>query len=157
MATFTCGMWLLVSTYGRLKAIHGWSLPSRLAPTGDTLASGSSSEVRLWDVDSGAQVQTLEEGHTWEVSSVTYSPDGKTLASGSWDGGIRLWDALTGEHIRTLDVARDWVNSLAYSPDGRTLASGGWFGTVRLWDPETGGQKLTFDGGYLYQQERSFV
>ena len=47
---------------------------------------------------------------------MTYSPDGKTLASGSWDGGIRLWDARTGEHIRTLKAPDDWVNQLGIQP-----------------------------------------
>ena len=45
---------------------------------------------------------TSLEGHTDNVVSVSFSPDGQTLASGSWDDTIRLWDATTGEHVKTL-------------------------------------------------------
>ena len=64
-------------------------------------------------------------GHTGSVYSVSFSPDGNTLASGSEDDTIRLWDANTGEHIRTL-TGHDAVLSVSFSPDGNTLASGSW-------------------------------
>ena len=59
--------------------------------TAYTLACWSSREIRLWDVDSGQRKATLQ-GHTDFVTSVAFSPDGQTLASGSWDGTILLWD-----------------------------------------------------------------
>ena len=65
---------------------------------------------------------------------MAYSPDGKTLASGSDDATIRLWDVETGEEKSTLTGHTDWVRSVAYSPDGKTLASGSGDGTVLLWD-----------------------
>ena len=63
-------------------------------------------------------------GHTGGVSDVAFSPDGRILASSSYDHTLRLWDVVTGEHIRTLTGHRHQVLSLAFSPDGRTLASG---------------------------------
>ncbi len=77
------------------------------------------------------------------VTAVTYSPDGRTLASGS-SGKVDLWDAVTGEHKLTLT---DGGRSVVYSPDGRTLSSGG-----SLWDTETGHRKLTLTGfsGYVH-------
>ena len=82
------------------------------SPDGSTLASGSDSftvissfdvdavnivvdpaPVRLWDVASGQEKATLQ-GHTGNVSSVSFSPDGSILASGSFDGTILLWDML---------------------------------------------------------------
>jgi WD40 repeat protein len=80
-------------------------------------------------------------GHTNWVHSVAFSPDGKTLASGSGDQTVRLWDVATGRQIgKPLTGHTDFVTSVAYSSDGKTLASGSDDGTVRLWDVATGHQ-----------------
>jgi WD40 repeat protein len=69
------------------------------------------------------------------VFSVAFSPDGKTLASGSFDKTIRLWDVAKGQPIGVpLTGHTDKVFSVAFSPDGRTLASGSADNTIRLWD-----------------------
>ena len=87
-----------------------------------------------------AQDYTLRtlRGHLDSVRSVSFSPDGQTLASGSDDGMVRLWDVNTGETLRTLRGHLDSVRSVSFSPDGQTLASGSWDRTVRLWDVNTG-------------------
>ena len=89
--------------------------------------------VRLWDAVTGEHKQTLV-GHTDEVRSVMFSPDGRTVASGSRDKTVRLLDAVTGEHLHTLTGHTGWVEGLAFSPDGSVLASGSDDGTVLLWD-----------------------
>ena len=58
------------------------------------------------------------------VNSVSFSPDGRTLASGSYDDTIRLWEVSTGRHLRTLTGHTSLVFSVSFSPDGQTLASG---------------------------------
>ena len=73
------------------------------------------------------------------VSSVAFSPDGSTLASGSSDYTVRLWDAVTGQEKAVLTGHSGVVNSVAFSPDGSTLASGS--SDVRLWDAVTGQEK----------------
>ena len=114
------------SSCARWRGTPAVSPRSPSALTASTLASGSDDNtVRLWDVQTGEQLRTLE-GHTDGVTSVAFSPDGNTLASGSDDNTVRLWDVQTGEQLRTLEGHTGSVNSVAFSPDGSTLASGSW-------------------------------
>ncbi|KAJ2504515.1 ribosome assembly [Coemansia sp. RSA 2049] len=77
-------------------------------------------------------------GHTEAVLSVSFSPDGTQLASGSGDTTVRIWDLDTETPRFTCSGHRNWVLSIAWSPDGKVLASGSMDNTVRLWDPQTG-------------------
>src|SRR5262249_56080673 len=73
------------------------------------------------------------------VTTLVFSPDGKTLASGGWDDMVRLWDVDSGKELRKVLAHQAMVARVVFSPDGKTLASrGGIDGTLRLWDPQTG-------------------
>ena len=112
---------------------------------GTPLASGSYDRtIRLWDVHTGEHKKILT-GHTDNIYSVVFSPDGQILASGSEDGTVRLWDTHTGEHKQTLTGHIGAVYDVAFSSDGQTLASGGGK-AVRLWDAHTGEHKQTLTG-----------
>ena len=80
------------------------------------------------------------EGHTDQVQSVAFSPEGTILASGSDDGNVKLWDVETRTHITTLQGHGGGVYSVAFTPDGTALASGSADRTIILWDVETKGQ-----------------
>ncbi|GAA4229666.1 hypothetical protein GCM10022254_22620 [Actinomadura meridiana] len=85
------------------------------------------------DVFRGSDATVLS-GHTDEVNSVVFSPDGRTLATGSLDGNVRLWDVAAERSVAVLDDYPDAVEAVAYSPDGKLLAAGGAGGTVQFWD-----------------------
>ena len=88
------------------------------------------------------QIASLD-GQAGEVASVSFSPDGATLASGARDG-VMLWDVESRAPVATLD--ENGVNSVSFSPDGTLLASGARDGRVTLWNMETRGQIATLEG-----------
>jgi WD40 repeat protein len=64
---------------------------------------------------------------------VTFSPDGQTLASGSWDDSVRLWDVGTRKQRSSTIAHIHRVTCVAFSPDGKLLATGGHDATIKLW------------------------
>lgn len=80
----------------------------------------------------------LQLGHSLSVFSLTYSPDGSTLASGGGDGTVKIWDARERELIRTIPAHAAAVRATAWTRGGSTLASAGVDGTVKFWNIENG-------------------
>jgi WD40 repeat protein len=77
------------------------------------------------------------KGHSNEVLSVAFSPDGKRLATGGREQTVKLWDAATGQELLTLKGYLEFVSSVAFSPDGKRLVAGSNEPTVRLLDAAT--------------------
>jgi len=77
---------------------------------------------------------TTLSGHSSWVNSVTFSPDGQLLASGSGNSTIKLWDMETMKELRILKGHSADIRSVAFSPDGQILASGSNDNTIKLWD-----------------------
>jgi WD40 repeat protein/predicted Ser/Thr protein kinase len=86
------------------------------------------------------------KGHSGDVSSVAFSPEGDQIASGSTDNTIKLWDAATGQEVLTLKGHSHEVYDVAFSPGGRRIASGSRDHTTKLWDAATGQEVLTLKG-----------
>jgi WD40 repeat protein/CRP-like cAMP-binding protein len=97
-----------------------------------------SSEIFIWNVNTGSQLLTLVEQQTGLILSLAFTPEGNRLASGSDNHTITLWDLTSGEKIALpLSRHRSAVTSLAFSLDGKTLASGSEGNTIILWDMDT--------------------
>ena len=130
--------------YGRLA----------FSPDGETLAHWNNKEGSILLTDlKGWSIQRLDpfdvaaEEQAW-VECVAFSPDGRTLASGHWDGNIRIWNLITGFRIHIMKGSRNRkgfkvVSGVAFSPDGHTLASVGSAAVeqIILWDTVTGQQR----------------
>lgn len=97
-----------------------------------SIAGGNEREVGLWRISNEKLLQKLK-GHTNSISSVAFSPDGVTLASGSQDNTVRLWDYQKKELLRQLSEHTNIVNTVSFSPDGELFASGSSDYSVRLW------------------------
>jgi WD40 repeat protein/serine/threonine protein kinase len=98
--------------------------------------------VRVWDTASRHKVLTLK-GHKAMVTSMSFRPDGKRLASASEDRTVRVWDVGSGKELLVLKGHTGGVASVAFSPDGTRLASAGGDGTVRIWDAAYGQEVRT--------------
>ncbi|EGJ33265.1 WD-40 repeat-containing protein [Moorena producens 3L] len=124
-----------------LKGHQGSVRSVSFSPDGKMLATASDSTmltedktedttVRVWDLQ-GNPLAVLR-GHEGWVRSVSFSPDGKTLATAS-DKTVRVWD-LEGNQLALLKGHRFWVNSVSFSRDGKTLATASFDNTIILWD-----------------------
>ena len=106
-----------------------------LSPDGTILAAATDWAVRLYDVAKPRERAALK-GHKGLVGVVAFSPDGTTVASGSWDETVRLWDVRTGRERACFNWPVGKIFSLAYAPDGLRIAAGGECGAVVVWDVE---------------------
>lgn len=115
------------------------------SPDGNWMAAGhDDGTISLRNVKSG-RVERELKGHQDAVTSLSFSTDGKSLASASLDKTVRLWSIAKGVHQKTLPH-KNLVYAVAFSPNGRVLASGGYEKIVNLWNPITGQRLQSMKG-----------
>jgi WD40 repeat protein len=127
--------------FGNQKGAHGVAF----SPTGRHIVSGSYDKtVKVWDAANGRELLTFNR-HTSAVHCVTFSRDGKRIASGSgtWSnlnqspGELRVFDTESGEQRLHIENPRGTVMCVSFSPDGRRIAAGTTDKLLKVWDIET--------------------
>ena len=115
-----------------------WSVA--FSPDSQRMATGGDEgDVRIWDVASVTQLQSLDREDFSVISALAFSPDGHTLAAGNWNQEIALWDLDTGRLVgQPLAGHSGSIVNMDFHPTGSLLASTGQDGNALLWDVATG-------------------
>lgn len=114
-------------------------------------------QIEIWDIETETKISTLKApeenmvGIANSVQVITFSADGRLLASGSQNSQIRLWHASTGKHLHTFQKRQEDMNDrnktlqLLFSPDNKYLVCGNEDTTVQVWDVTTGDSLAVFE------------
>ena len=164
---FVLGMWAILIGQQNYYAYFSAYSPNPLEIVASLHSSTFLQRVLIGHSDSSSDKTISPFGmkeYVKTVTSVAFSPDEQTLATGSWDKTIKLWDLRTGRLIRTLTGHSNWVLSVAISPDGQMIVSSSMDGTIKLWNLRTGqlirtltGLAVSADGQTLVTREGNTI
>ncbi len=133
---------LLTKPFRTLSGLRGIANDVGFSANGEIIfvaagEPGVFGEVRLFNGKDGSLIRTIQ-GHRDAIYAAELSPDGKLLATGSYDQKVKLWNVETGTEVRTMHGHNDAVYDVAFHPNGQILASASGDRTVKLWNVATG-------------------
>ena len=120
-----------------IGVIEGSVLTVVFVPILRFLTASEDKTAKVWSAASGARLLTLE-GHTSQVNSAVFSPDGQQVLTASVDGTAKVWSAASGACLLTLVGHEDWINSAGFSPDGQQVLTASEDGTAKVWSAASG-------------------
>jgi WD40 repeat protein len=155
----------LIKTFAGAMRFTGFVSSLAFSPDGQKILLGTGDDVsRLLDATTGQELQRfpapaslpanktfppiparVKEGNVW-VTAVAFSPDGRSVLTGSRDRSARLWDAATGKELRRFTGHSSDLSSVAFSADGRFILTASDDGTARLWNAQSGAEVRRFTG-----------
>jgi len=139
--------YLMITLIFLVSCINTQEPPSQNTSTQVNPTNTITQPVGLQNTQSSKKPEVFVQlGHSSQVTSVAFSPDGKLALSGSEDNSLKLWDVSTGRELRTFNGHSFLVESVAFSPDGKLALSGSWDNSLKLWDVSTGRELRTFNG-----------
>ena len=137
---------------GTVRLRHGGPVGGiAFSPDGKTVATGggfSDNVIRLWDTTTARELRSIK-GHTYNITGLAFTPDGKHLLSSAMDQTLRLWDVATGAEVRQFKGHEAGVTGMALAPDGKTVATASQDQTVRVWDVATGTEQRSLAAGAI--------
>lgn len=138
-----------ISSGNSVAVIYGVGRSVAWSPSGLYVAyiHGNPSIVSIVDVANWQAILELDDA-TDLLASVTWSPAGNIIASGSWDGILRLWDVTSNEFLLEIEISTESINSVAWSPDDTRLSIGGDSGILAILDLSSTYEAVTYN--YLY-------
>lgn len=118
------------------------------SPDGKTIATGGgepsrSGEVKLWDVETGKLLRSLDNLHSDTVFALRFSPDGSKLATASADKFLKVVEVASGKELKSFEGHTHHVLALDWKADGKQLITGGADNVLKVWDFATGEQLKT--------------
>ncbi|MBL8207784.1 MAG: AAA-like domain-containing protein [Blastocatellia bacterium] len=120
--------------------------PVAFSPDGKVIAAGEfrTGLIKLFDLSTSKELAVLQgPSPAWSIS---FSRDGKLLASGTNSGDVSLWEVQTGRQISTTQGHAMGVMSVSFAPDGKRFATGSFDKKVKIWDAQSGQELLTLTG-----------
>jgi serine/threonine protein kinase/WD40 repeat protein len=120
--------------FGVSAGAVAWSPDGRLVAAAPLPEGPSGHVIRIWDAETAGETHVIPLTAGESIQALSFSPDGRRLASAGFDAKIRIWDTESGLELLTLVGHTHWIWGMSFSADGNRIVSSSGDKTVRIWD-----------------------